>query len=65
MSRLPVILLALGTLLAGFGWWGLNTRAGRRVFDEMAGMIPLTSLALGALLLTAGILLRVWPGSRA
>jgi hypothetical protein len=65
VSRLPVILLGLGCVLAGFGWWGLNTRAGRRIFDEMAGMIPMAVLGLGALLLVAGVLLSVWPRSRA
>ena len=64
MSRLPVALLALGVLLMGFGWWGLSARAGRRMFDEMAGMIPMASLGLGAILLVLGIGLGVWRGSR-
>jgi len=51
-------MLALaGALLLAFGWWGLETTAGRHRFDEMAGMVPLAAGALGALLLTAGSIL--------
>lgn len=45
--------------LAGmiFGWWGLETAAGRRAFDEMAGIIPLvTGVASFVLLLVAAAL---------
>ena len=60
MSRLPVILLAVGVVLMGSGWWGISARAGRRMFDEMAGIIPMALLGVGALLLATGILLGVW-----
>ncbi|KGF70104.1 hypothetical protein LL06_07150 [Hoeflea sp. BAL378] len=48
-------LLAIGLALTGlaglaFGWWGLETVAGRRRFDEMAGIIPLLA-AIGSLIL--------------
>lgn len=65
MSRLPVVLLALGVLLMGFGWWGMSGRTGHRVFGEMAGLIPVACLGLGAFLLVVGIVLGVWRGSRA
>lgn len=47
------LLVALGFGLVAFGYWGLETAAGRRAFDEMAGMIPFGAQVLGALLLTA------------
>ena len=56
--KLFAIVLALASL-AGlvFGWWGLETVAGRRQFDEMAGMIPFfAGIASLVLLVVAGIL---------
>ena len=63
MSRLPALLAGLGLALAGFGWWGVNTRGGRRMFDEMAGMIPMASLGAGVLLVLAGVVLALWRRS--
>ena len=60
------VLLALGAGLLGFGLWGTRTAAGRRAFDEMAGMVPLAALALGAVLLLVGAALWWWrrrPGA--
>jgi hypothetical protein len=52
-SRLAIT----GAALIGFGWWGVNTAAGRARFDEMAGMIPFGAQVLGgALLLVAAIM---------
>tara|TARA_R110000850_G_scaffold38729_1_gene100715 strand:- start:456 stop:671 length:216 start_codon:yes stop_codon:yes gene_type:complete len=45
--------------LAGmiFGWWGVETVAGRRAFDEMAGIIPfVTGVASFILLLISAAL---------
>tara|TARA_R110002020_G_scaffold48855_6_gene139548 strand:+ start:19429 stop:19620 length:192 start_codon:yes stop_codon:yes gene_type:complete len=56
--KLFAIVLALLSL-AGmiFGWWGLETVAGRRHFDEMAGIIPLfAGIASFILLPVAAIL---------
>jgi len=54
--RVTAVLLALsGALLMAYGWWGVNTVAGRRRYDEMAGMIPFGLGVLGALLLVAGV----------
>lgn len=47
-------LLLAGALSALFGAWGTYTPAGRREFDEMAGMIPMAALYLGGLLIAAG-----------
>lgn len=41
----------LGGLLLVFGLWGTRSAAGRRQFDEMAGILPVLALALGAVLL--------------
>lgn len=53
-------LLLLGVIALAFGWWGYYTEAGRHQFDEMAGIIPLAALALGALLLLIGLALLFW-----
>lgn len=53
---LPAIVPVLGYLgigLLGFGLWGTTVDAGRRLFDEMAGIIPMAALSLGTLLLLA------------
>jgi hypothetical protein len=55
--RVATVLAIVGVLLVGFGWWGVQTVAGRRAFDEMAGMIPLGAGAFGALLLVAALVL--------
>lgn len=56
MSRWSLTLLVAGACLVAFGWWGVETVAGRRRFDEMAGMIPMAAGALGVLV----ALLLVW-----
>jgi hypothetical protein len=57
---MPKNLLILGVLAVAFGWWGVYTAAGRRQFDEMAGIIPLAALALGGLLIVIGLALLFW-----
>lgn len=57
---MPKPLLILGAITTAFGWWGVYTAAGRRQFDEMAGILPLASLALGALLIVIGLALLFW-----
>lgn len=56
MRYLPQILCVLGILALLFSYWGINTAAGRRQFDEMAGMIPFGVGILGAVLLLAGLI---------
>jgi hypothetical protein len=41
-------------VLGPFGYWGLNTVAGRARFDEMAGIIPLAAMAGAGLLAVVG-----------
>jgi hypothetical protein len=49
MRTAACVLMALGVACEAFGYWGLNTVAGRRAFNEMAGMIPVAAMVLGAL----------------
>ena len=65
MHILAGALAALGAALLAFGYWGLETVAGRQAFDEMAGMIPFGAQVLGALLLTLAAVIasaRWWRG---
>jgi len=57
MSRVALVLLAVGACSAVFGWWGVYTVEGRRRFDEMAGMIPMAALHAGWVLAAAAL---VW-----
>jgi hypothetical protein len=58
MARAIAAVLAVsGALLLAFGWWGMETVAGRRRYDEMAGMIPEFAGMLGVLLLVAAAVL--------
>lgn len=57
MKITVLILVMLGICALGFGYWGSKTMAGKRAFDEMAGMIPLGAAVLGGLLLLAAALL--------
>jgi len=47
-----------------FSYWGLNTVSGRSVFDEMAGMIPLTAAPVG-FCFAAGAVVVWWRNRRA
>ena len=58
MKLVGIWWLAVGVLALGFGGWGSYTAAGRRAFDERAGILPQLSLGLGGVLLGSGIL--VW-----
>lgn len=60
MKRLSLALTALGLACVAFGWWGVTTRAGSRMFDEMAGMIPFFVGVFGGLLVVVGAGLYVW-----
>ncbi len=46
----------LGLALFLFGYWGKHSVAGKKRFDEMAGIIPEFSYWLGIGLLAAGLL---------
>lgn len=57
MKRLAAWLALVGVCGMVFGWWGLETTAGRRQFDEMAGIIPLATGAGAFLLLLISCLI--------
>ena len=48
MKWIAIALGLLATAAFAFGMWGLSTEAGRHVYDEMDGMIPMASLAMSA-----------------
>ncbi len=60
MSRLPAVLLAAGLALVAFAWWGMETAAGMRAFDEMAGMIPFFAGVAGVALAGIGLAWLLW-----
>lgn len=53
------LLVMLGIGLIAFGYWGLETVAGRQAFDEMAGMIPFGAQVLGVVLLSAAAVIAI------
>ena len=57
MRTLALILLVIGIACELFAFWGLETHAGRRAFDEMAGMIPFAAAPLGLLFVAAAIVI--------
>jgi len=60
MRYLPPILLALAAICFAFYYWGLHTPAGRRAYDEMAGMIPFFAGVAGGVLLVAAAGIWLW-----
>ena len=57
MRIAAILCLTSAILLAGFAWWGLASDRGRRMFDEMDGMIPYFAGLLGAADAATGLLL--------
>ena len=58
---------ALGVALMGYSYWGMESDAGRRRYDEMAGMIPFFVGVAGVALLGLAALLalvHLWRGRR-
>ena len=49
MPSKSLILLCIAIACELFAYWGAGTVAGRREFDEMAGVIPLAFVPLGLL----------------
>jgi len=57
MKTFAIILACLSLAGMVFGWWGVETVAGSRYFDEMAGIIPfVTGVASIILLLASAVL---------
>jgi len=51
--------LLFGFACAAFGWWGSNTAAGCRLFDNRIAVIPIGALVLGTILFANGLWLFV------
>lgn len=63
MRRAAAVLLGLALAAMAFGSWGLNTGAGRAMFDEMARIIPLAALVVGGAAALVALLM-VWRSTR-
>lgn len=59
MRLIPVYLLFLALLAITFAWWGLETEAGRRNFDEMDGLYPFFTGIGGLVLMALSLLLLI------
>lgn len=62
-SMRPMIpmLLVLSVVFESFGYWGSSTHGGQRMFDEMAGIVPVLAQILGGLCVS-GALALWWRG---
>jgi uncharacterized protein (DUF697 family) len=56
MNIAVIVLLILAVACEVFAYWGMNTVAGRRAFDEMAGIIPFAAGVFGGLLAACAVL---------
>lgn len=65
MRYLPLILVAAAVACLAFAYWGLATPAGRRAYDEMAGMIPMAAALAGAVFGLAAVAIWIWRWWRA
>ena len=59
-----IAMYCVGTALAGFGYWGLNSAAGRRQYDEMDALYPAIALASGLGFIVAAAAMQVWRAWR-
>lgn len=65
MKATLIVLGLLSMALITFGQWGIRSEAGRRAFDEMAGIIPYFSWYIGLVLLVVTVILATWSAWRA
>lgn len=59
MRIASLVLAFLSLACAAFAVWGLGTPSGRRVFDEMAGILPLAA-GVGAVVFALCAALTWW-----
>ena len=57
MKVTAIIIFVLGILSVAYGYWGVFSAAGSRMYDEMDGLIPFAFLIIGIVLLIAFIIL--------
>jgi len=55
---LSLVVAAMGCF--AFAYWGLKTPAGRRAFDEMAGIIPMAAGLVGAVFCVVALAIWLW-----
>jgi len=60
VRALALSLVAAAMACVAFAVWGLKTPAGRRAFDEMAGIIPMAAGLAGVLLCVAALAIWLW-----
>ena len=59
MKTLSRILLILAIAAITYGYWGVFTQSGNRVYDEMDAYLPFFILIAGVILLIAFIILAI------
>jgi hypothetical protein len=60
VRALAPLLFVAGAGCCAFAYWGLKTPAGRRAFDEMAGIIPMAAGLVGAVFCVVALALWLW-----
>ena len=59
MKVTAIIIFVPGILSVAYGYWGVFSAAGSRMYDEMDGLIPFAVLIIGIVLLIAFIILNI------
>jgi hypothetical protein len=65
MKAAATVLAIVGAALCAFGWWGIDTAAGQRRYDEMDGLIPFFAGCAGLFLLAVAAILALLAWRRA
>jgi hypothetical protein len=58
------VMYCVGILFSLFGYWGLNTDAGRHRYDEMDSLYPAMALASGVGFVVAAAAMQGWRAWR-
>ena len=56
--KIGFVLLAIG--LGWFGYWGAYTEAGKKQYDEMAGIIPMAALTTAMIIAVCLVILQLY-----
>ena len=60
-NKTEMIILIIGILLVVYGYWGVFTESGSKVYEGMSGMIPFyLGLILGGSLLSGWLVYRIY-----
>jgi hypothetical protein len=60
VRALALSLFVAAMACLAFAYWGLRTPAGRRAFDEMAGIIPMAAGLAGVLFCVVALAIWLW-----